>query len=729
MDEIQFEATLTNTDFLKKVEQIRASINAVELDVKNQGTYAPLIGQCQDYINERLALEKKFNETLEQLEKDRQMAQERNDLAMVAQLDHAIAELTVQRAEVLMKFDLEQLNETPDFTLPFKNLKQTSAETLNSLLAQLGKVKAASENMLKPDSLEIFLAALKSITDTNSLDSDLFQKLFDQRQDLSDARDQQGQAEDNLVFSLQQAEAVKGGALIETGVKSTKIDETTGEISSEKSYMTENQALEQVVENTQRLNEAKKNVESTNTLVVASEKAVEAKLNSMINTIKVIGTEIKGPAGEIISLIGEVGTFTMDAMSGVKMAAKTSAEAIGTIEKASVILAIIGAAVKLAMKVASMFGANYDEYDKAKKQYESYIKVIDNVIAKQKELIGSMKTTDYENARNAYEYGLSLVKKSEASTRTLGRERLNSGASAGSHAIGTRIRKGMSREGWDEAKEALGQDFDSKGIGDGRMTGLFDLSIDQLSKLQMEAPTFWAKLDGDVQGYLEKIIACGESSKELKDQLNESLTGMSFNGFYDNFVSTLSDMNSTSQDFANDFEKYLQQAIINSLMRDKYQERIKILYQSWSDKTYSGGLSQDEVEALKKEEESIVNDMLADRENLAKTFKWDSNGSSRESSSQKGFSGMSQDTGNELNGRFTALQIAGEDIRNSMSFVVGHLTSLSSSLASGSLTLSEMRNLAVISNSYLHDIAGFSKKIYVDFGTKLDSISANTERL
>lgn len=68
------------------------------------------------------------------------------------------------------------------------------------------------------------------------------------------------------------------------------------------------------------------------------------------------------------------------------------------------------------------------------------------------------------------------------------------------------------------------------------MTGLFDLSVEQLEKLQMEAPTFWAKLDGDVRDYLEQIIACNEKTGEMEDLLNESLTGISFDSLFDNFL-------------------------------------------------------------------------------------------------------------------------------------------------------------------------------------------------
>jgi len=89
---------------------------------------------------------------------------------------------------------------------------------------------------------------------------------------------------------------------------------------------------------------------------------------------------------------------------------------------------------------------------------------------------------------------------------------------------------------------------------------------------------------------------------------------------------------------------------------------------------------------------------------------------------------MSQDTGSELNGRFTALQISNEEIKNSMQFALGSLSVLCTATSDGNFILSDMRNLAVISNGHLEDIAKYTKVIQ-GFGEKLDNIDRNTKKL
>lgn len=449
-----------------------------------------------------------------------------------------------------------------------------------------------------------------------------------------------------------------------------------------------------------------------------------------------IGAAVGGTAGEIISAAGGITSSTLQMIDGIVTLATGSASAmsstsqaasksIQTVEKASVILAIIGAALQIATKIANMFGADYSDYNVAKENYENYVEVLDVVIGKQKELL---ETLTGKAAVEASQSALKLIEKQENAARTLGKERLNSGASAGSHSIGVRIKNRMSSEGWDEVQKAVGNDTYNQ-IMDGRMTGLFDLSIEQLEKLQKEAPTFWAKLDGDVRDYLKQIIACDDKVKEMHDLLNQSLTQVSFGDVYNNFLDALSDMGSSSEEFANNFEKYMQKAILNSMLVDQYKSRINAWYEAFAKANDDkAGITTDEYDRLKNDWNGIVAEALVERDALMEQFDWASEGSSSQSSGQKGFTAMSQETGEELNGRFTALQISNEEIKNSMLFVLGSLSSLCTAASDGNILLTEMRNLAIMSNGHLEDIAKYTK-LMLGFGDKLDNIDRNTQRI
>lgn len=435
-----------------------------------------------------------------------------------------------------------------------------------------------------------------------------------------------------------------------------------------------------------------------------------------------IGKTVGGTAGEIISAAGGIASATLQMIDGIVTLANGSAQAmsgtaqaastaIQTVEKASVILAIIGAALQIATKIANMFGADYSEYNKAKENYEDYVKVLDTVISKQKELIDTMTG---KAAVEASMKALELIEKQADAARILGKERLNAGASAGSHSIGVRINKGMSSEGWNEAKAALGSDFFSKRIDDGRMTGLFDLSVEQLEKLQMEAPTFWAKLDGDVRDYLEQIIACNEKTGEMKDLLNESLTGISFDSLFDNFLESLYDMESSAEDISDDMADYLRKSLIKSFAVENYKGQMKEWYEKWADAMKDGEITSEEQKSLDDLKNSIITGATESAKLINDQFEYLKNDTSQ-SSSRGGFQTMDQDTGEELNGRFTALQMAGEEIK---------VQNVSQSESLNILTVKADAILSV--NTDTRNIADEIRTIQVNSYLELQEIRQNT---
>ena len=328
--------------------------------------------------------------------------------------------------------------------------------------------------------------------------------------------------------------------------------------------------------------------------------------------------------------------------------------------------AVIGGAIGMASGLIGVLGADYSAYNKMKEEYGALIDVWDMLISKKQKYID---ISYGDEARKVGQEVLDLLNKKAQSNVALGVERLNAGASAGSHSIGVRQRKGMSSQGWDELRKAAQSiGFDYNSVADGRMTGLFSLTAEQLERLQEEAPTFWAKLDGDVQGYLQNIIDCSDEIEDMKTKLQETMTGVSFDSFYDSFVSTLSDMDKSSKDMADDFGEYLKNAILENLVANKYRSKIEALYKDWAAKSDSNGdgifdLTTQESAELKKAQKALAEQIMAERDAMADAFGWDSSSTSQ-SSTSKGFEAMSQDTGEELNGRFTALQIAGEEVKN-----------------------------------------------------------------
>ena len=108
----------------------------------------------------------------------------------------------------------------------------------------------------------------------------------------------------------------------------------------------------------------------------------------------------------------------------------------------------------------------------------------------------------------------------------------------------------------------------------------------------------------------------------------------------------LADLDSTNEDFAKNFEQYLQNAILRSLIANKYAADIKALYDDWAEMG-ADGLSKEEVEALRQQQQELTDRLLKEREQLKDLFGWTSDEAAKGSSQslQSGaLTTMSQDS-------------------------------------------------------------------------------------
>ena len=613
---------------------------------------ADLLNQYQDYTNQRLAIERKFNEDIATLQEQRKQAVKNGDTEQVEQIGRSIAQATKNKGMELMNLDYDKLKESPEYVRAFENLKETSSETLNSLLNQLENAKSAAAKVLSPDQLREYTSTIQSIMD--ELDSrNPFQSLSDKKKELAEAEEELANAQMELENARQTAEAVKGGTKIENGIKSSKFNAKTGKIDSTKSYLSEAQALDKVKEKTDNYNEAKDKTAKASSKVQSAERKVASVIGELSDSLKGLGSAIGGQAGEIINLIGDIGNFAMTAMAGVEGASTTTSTAIKTVEKASVILAIIGAAVQIATKIFDMFSKDdtTEKYEKAKETYESYINILDRVIEKQLELAETL-TGDTANA--VYEAAIANIKKQSENAKVLGKQYLNSGASGKSHSKGYDEVDDMSGEGWKQAAETLGmseKEFKKK-MG-GRMTGLFDLTDEQLLKLQSDAGIFWSQLDSDTQKYADQIAnGVGKVAEVLEQQIADT-TLIDYDSLRSDFQDLLSDMDADSADFADNFEDYMRNAILNSMLKEEYMDRLI----AWREKLYNAmddGVTEDEYNALKAEGQQIADEMKARRDAMSDIYKWDKDDDEREAS-KKGFASMSQDSADKLDGSFAVM--------------------------------------------------------------------------
>ena len=432
--------------------------------------------------------------------------------------------------------------------------------------------------------------------------------------------------------------------------------------------------------------------------------------------IKQFGSDISSIFGE--DLNDEINNV-IDGLSGLGQ----TAVGVGQIMSGDIaggIMSAVSGVSQLVNAMGNLFGPDGTAYyEGVKEQLEAINEVYDRIIDKSKEDIvfggGFASVQAATQAMDNYEKKvINLQKIAAASGRA--------GASWKSHSAEWHSNKNVGAiGGFEQMSDILGKSISS-------MTDLYSLSGDELFLIQSQMPEAWSLIDARIRENLDSIVACKDEANELRDALNQAMTGVDFDSFYNGFIDQLSDMDTSFEDMCDNFEDYLRKSIMAGLVASQYQDRINALYEQWSDAARSDSkITKNEADLLKEQYQQIVEDMMRDREEMFKTFGWDTSATSQESS-KKGFATASQDSIDELNGRFTALQISGEEIKNQMISVVVGINSLIGISSSGNEILNNILNQHVISNNYLDDIAKYTKLLN-DIKTDISEVRANTKGL
>lgn len=231
------------------------------------------------------------------------------------------------------------------------------------------------------------------------------------------------------------------------------------------------------------------------------------------------------------------------------------------------------------------------------------------------------------------------------------------------------------------------------------------------------------QLPSMIQDYIEKYA---EAINDLNDQLSEKITQTSFEDLENNFFDTLMDMDKEAEDFTDDFSKYLMKAVLKAKVGDLLDKDLQTFYDKWAELA-KDGLTQSEIDTLNKEYNDIVQKGLELRDEASKITGY--TGSSSQSATSGGWSSMGQETADELNGRFTALQIAGETIAQDMETTIAMMETLVTIGMSTNGAVLEIRNMMIMTNSYLEDVVKYVKLTYTDFGSKLDDMNARLKNI
>lgn len=539
--------------------------------------------------------------------------------------------LARQRDEALSELDFNELKDTINWDVVFGNLDKVAKKELQKVKRQIVSFRNSPEfkKSATPEQMQVIEEAIGKIDSEVIEKGGLFGNLTESIREYSEAVDELTAAQRDYDEAVRQygADSAEAEAARKKRNKAEAGERNAGnnlEASKDKAVRN----ITAVADAMNTLGEADMSLSSFGSAV-----------GSLVDTLSASGSTIGGIIAAILAILDQIGQKGLEGFVG------------------NILETVMHAAGGLWDSIGRLFGvkglggifkgADYSGYNEMVDQYNRLNEIWDELIDKKKEYI---ETSYGAEAQKVGEEALALQRTAIDSYRILGKERLNSGASTGSHSIGVRQRKWMSSQDWAAAGAALGEDFYRYGIGEGRMTGLFDLSVEQLEKLKSEAPTFWAKLDDDVRNYLDKIIDGSEKLGDIQAQIKEQLTQMSFDSMRDAFYDTLLDMESGAEDFSEDFSEYLQKAILKTSLSKVYDKRLQEWYDKFANYNKEGGIDTGEYKDLQQEWNDIVKDALEERDSLKDIFGWTSSSSSSQSGRAGTVTSMTEETAGRLEG-------------------------------------------------------------------------------
>lgn len=522
--------------------------------------------------------------------------------------------LTRERDDKLASLDFEEMKKGMDWDKIFGELERVSTDTLESLREKLKQYLEGIGDDISPESYKEVMDAFNNI-DSELADRSPFETMKKGYEDYKSAMEEVRSAQ-NLLNQTQMG----GSVIVE------EYDEATGTLT--RKLITQAEAEERLRAAQDKRYSAQKN------------------LTDAANSIGQKGMAIVNAGNDIVDMLGNFGVKVPEAVSetlnGVSQV-MSGLESIDLTKPFSAITGSVSILTGIGNTIAGLFGfggADYSGYENMKSKYEGLIDIWDSLISKKQQYID----IDYGvEAQKAAEEAKKLVDVQIERQRQLMEALSGSGASIGSHSLGYRVNRGMSAQDWARLSQLTGANI--QGFGD-----VINLDADVIGKVLQDEKfvSVLTAVNSEFVTYIQNIDKYSEQLKEIADQEKEAFTGVSFDEFRDSFVSMMSDLDATNQDFADNFEKYLQNAIFSSLIAGKYKQQIQELYDTWATKAESGGeLTKDEAGILRNKYQDIINDMLAEREQIMKDFGWESSSAdsgSRQSPSSGALTTMSQDS-------------------------------------------------------------------------------------
>lgn len=461
---------------------------------------------------------------------------------------------------------------------------------------------------------------------------------------------------------------------------------------------------------------------------------VEQASESIKNNISTLGASLSSLGNTFSNELGEgiqkAVDVIEDGITAFEVFGKTGKKSAGDTIKG--IGGIVGIVTTLVGTVMNAFDSTAEEqarnleyqrrqegyWDSINYQVERYLELLKEATANDYfEIAGKSLTTLEEARKKAYEDIVKSLPVGDVDGTTFGLYQLLMSGKLNpmvEHTMGSQTAK----EIFDFINANGGYDLNNKLI-----------SEEAIWAMKSNAE-IWSKLPEWMQEAIDEFVELNDQAKDLEETLNKDLFQTTSQSIEEAILEGLKGGKRGIADFGDDFEEIMRNALLQSFVIDQLRGKAQEFYKKYtlladSDNNGKLDLTAEEISDLRNDWNDIIRSATEEAKNIDAIV---GGTSTSQESSKKGFATMSQDSADELNGRFTALQISGEESKNQLVLLNQVTSALLSVNEAGNATLNNMLYQQVLTNSYLEDIAKYTK-VLQEMNANILAVKNNTAAL
>lgn len=430
-----------------------------------------------------------------------------------------------ERDKKIQSLDYEELKKGMDWDKIFGDLDKVSTDTLENLREKLKQYLEGIGEDISPESFKEVMDAFKDI-DSELADRSPFEAMKKGYEDYMSAM-QEVRAAENLLQQTQMGRNV----IVE------EYDEATGEVT--RKLITQAEAEERL-----------RNAQDKRT-------AAQKTLTQAANSIGQKGEAVVSAGNDIVDMLESLGVEVPEAMKGVLTGLGTVMSSLASIDLTkpfSILTGITGTLKGIGQTIGGLFGLSEGStarYEELKAVLEEMNEIYDKILSKQKDMISFGGGFAAINAANE---AMDTLNRQIDNYRQLAQAAGEAGSGAFKHSYAYRSNEGIGASGFQQISDLLGKDI--RAVQD-----LYSLSGDELFEIMSKLPDIWYKVNGNIRQYLEQIAEAKDETGEIADMLNEALTGVTRDSFYNDFIDGLADMSMSWEDMCDNFKTQLRKSI------------------------------------------------------------------------------------------------------------------------------------------------------------------------